>query len=323
MALSDLAVFSEYAYDAMTEVLAQQVDLFNEASNGTIVLSDAAHQGDYSERAFYQKIDGLVRRRNAYGSGAVSEKSLEHLIDTMVKVAAGTPPVRLDPGQFKWIQRNPEEAGAAMGAQLAKDTLADMLNTAVAAGAAALSQVSAVVNDISGGSGGAELPNFGALSDTAMKFGDYNSAVRAWVMHSYAIGKLYGNALANAEQLFTYGNVAVVGDPFGRRFVVSDIPGLIVTGSPNKYRTLGLVQGAIAVDKNNDFTDNYDTVNGDENIKRTYQAEWSYEVGVKGFAWDKTNGGKSPTTAALLTATNWDKYATDNKDIAGVMLLSK
>lgn len=323
MALSDLAVFSEYAYSAATEVLAQQVELFNEASNGTIVLSAAEHQGDYSERAFYAKISGLVRRRNAYGSGAVSEKVLQHLIDTMVKVASGTPPVRLDPGQFKWIQRNPEEAGAAVGQQLAKEMLADMLNTAVAAGASAIAQVSAVVNDISGGSGGAEYPNFGALSDTAMKFGDANNSILAWVMHSYVIGKLYGNAITNASQLFTYGNVNVIGDPFGRRFIVSDVPGLIVTGSPNKYRTLGLTGSSILVDQNNDFTDNTETKNGDENIIRTWQSEWSYELGVKGFSWDKTNGGKSPTTAALLTSTNWDKYATDNKDIAGVMLLSK
>jgi hypothetical protein len=32
MALSDLAVFSEYTYEAITEVLSQQVELFNAAS---------------------------------------------------------------------------------------------------------------------------------------------------------------------------------------------------------------------------------------------------------------------------------------------------
>mgnify|MGYP007068552704 CR=1 FL=1 len=323
MALSDLAVFSEYAYDAMTEVLAQQVELFNEASAGTINLSAAAHQGDYSERAFYAKISGLVRRRNAYGSGAVSPVNLEHLVDTMVKVAAGTPPVQLDPGQFRWIQQNPEVAGAAMGQQLAKDALADMLNTSVAATSAALANVAAVTNDISAGSDGAELPSFTALSNTAMKFGDYNGLIAAWVLHSTVLGKLYNNALTNAQQLFTYGTVNVIGDPFGRRFVVSDVPGLVVAGSPTKYRTLGLVPGAVVIDQNNDFEDNYETSNGDENIQRTYQAEWSFQLGIKGFSWDKSNGGKSPNDAAILTATNWDRYATSHKDLAGVVLISQ
>ena len=43
-------------------------------------------------------------------------------------------------------------------------------------------------------------------------------------------------------------------------------------------------------------------------------------MGVKGFAWDKANGSHSPTTAALTTATIWDKIATSYKDLAGVVV---
>tara|TARA_R100001591_G_C4354174_1_gene184106 strand:- start:22563 stop:23531 length:969 start_codon:yes stop_codon:yes gene_type:complete len=319
VALSDLAVFSEYAYDSMTEVLAQQVALFNAASRGTITLQPAAHQGDYSDRAFYAKIDGLVRRRNAYGSGSVTGKTLSHLVDTMVKVAAGTPPVNLDPGQFKWIQRNPEEAGAALGQQLAVDTLADMLNTGVAATYAALAQVTEVVHD---GTAGSLTPT--ALNNGARKFGDRSNAILAWILHSSPLHDFYNDNLANAERLFTYGTVNVIADPFGRVFVTTDSPSLVtvdgVSAGVDEYHTLGLVADALVINQNNDFTDNFETKNGDENIARTYQAEWSYNVGVKGFAWDKTNGGKSPNDAALATSTNWDKYATSNKDIAGVVV---
>lgn len=105
MALSDLQVFSEYAYSSMTEVLSQQVALFNAASRGTLVLSSAAHQGDFSDAAMWAKISGLVRRRNVYGSGSVTEKHLQHLLETSVKVAAGTPPIRIDPSFLRWIQR--------------------------------------------------------------------------------------------------------------------------------------------------------------------------------------------------------------------------
>ena len=73
MALSDLAVYSEYAYSSFSEVLRQQIDLFNSATGGAIVLQGAAHQGDFSDVAFFAKVTGgLVRRRNAYGSGALS-----------------------------------------------------------------------------------------------------------------------------------------------------------------------------------------------------------------------------------------------------------
>lgn len=323
MALSDLAVYSEYAYSAMTEVLAQQVELFNAATEGAITLAPAAVQGDFSDVAFWQKISGLVRRRNAYGSGAVSEKVLESLVDTMVKVAAGTPPVRLDPGQFKWIQMNPEVAGAALGQQLAIDTLADMLNIGLGATYVALANEASNVYDATGET--SKVASFLYLNAAQAKMGDAAQQIAAWVMHSTPLFSLYANALTNAQQLFVYGNVNVRRDPWGRILVATDSPNLLTLNTvpdpdTTTFHTLGLVRGGLIVQQNNDFTANEETKNGNENIVRTYQAEWSYNLGVKGFAWDKGNGGKSPNDAAILTGTNWDKYATSNKDLAGVVL---
>jgi hypothetical protein len=322
MALSDLAVYSEYAYSAFSETLRQQVDLFNAATGGAIMLQSAAHQGDFSDVAFFAKVTGgLVRRRNAYGSGTVAEKVLKHLVDTSVKVAAGTPPVRLDRGQFRWIQQNPEVAGAAMGQQLAVDTMADMLNVGLGSVYSALSQVSDVVYDATANTDAADkLPTWNNLNNGQAKFGDQSSQIAAWIMHSTPMHKLYGSNLTNGERLFTYGTVNVVRDPFGKLLVMTDSPNLFTAGTPNVYHILGLVPGAVMIGQNNDFDANEETKNGDENIIRTYQAEWSYNIGVKGFAWDKANGGKSPTDAALFTSTNWDKYATSHKDLAGVVV---
>ena len=35
---------------------------------------------------------------------------------------------------------------------------------------------------------------------------------------------------------------------------------------------------------------------GGANITRTYQAEWSYNLGLKGYAWDKTESDLRPPT---------------------------
>lgn len=330
MALSDLAVYSEYAYLAMTEVLAQQIDAFNAASAGAIVLSSAAHQGDYSDAAFFAKIADLVRRRNSYGTDTVETKTLRQLVDTSVKVAAGTPEIRLDPGQFRWIQQNPEVAGAALGQQLAVDSMADMLNTGVGCAVSALTTVPAsnagtLIKDITGETAPANRPTFVALTQAAGIFGDRQNAIRAWIMHSTPITSLFVNALTNSERLFSYESINVIRDPFGRLFVITDSPSLqwsVADPVSAGYYTLGLVQGAIYIGQNNDFDAVQTDATGYENIKRTYQAEWSYNCGIKGYAWDKTHGGKSPTNAALFTGTNWDKYATDIKDVAGVVLKS-
>lgn len=323
MALSDLAVYSEYAYSSMTEVLRQQIDLFNAASGGALQLGSAAHQGDFSDVAFFAKVSGLIRRRNAYGSGTVAEKKMAQLVDTMVKIAAGTAPVRLDPGQFKWIQMNPEVAGAALGQQLAVDTLADMLNTGLGAFYAAHLPVTSNLLDITGRTTPADKLSFLALSEGTSLLGDQSGgSIVAWVTHSKPMFDLYANQLSNAEQLFTYGQVNVIRDPFGKLLIMTDSPSLVVAGSPSVYHNLGLKQSAIIVHQNNDYTANEESKNGDENIIRTFQAEWSYELGVQGFSWDKANGGKSPTDAALFTGTNWDRYATSAKDLGGVIINS-
>lgn len=316
MALSDLEVFNEYAYSAMTEVVDQQVEKFNEASRNAIVLRPSAHQGDYSEMAFWKNLTGLVRRRNSYGSGTVSALDLEHLLDTSVKIAAGTPPVNIPPGQMRWIQRAPQEQGVVYGQQLAKAMMQDMLNTAITGMVAALSGESEVVYD--GTAGTFEPSTF--VAGTRL-FGDAAERIVCYVMHSKAINDLWADNLANAERLFMYESINVMMDPFGRVMVVTDSDSLInTTPNPDQYSTLGLVAGACTIGQNNDFDNNIETKNGDENILRTIQSEWSYNLGIKGFAWDKTNGGPSPNDAAIAVATNWDRYSTSEKDLAGVLI---
>ena len=320
MALSDLAVYSDYAYSSFTEVLDQQIDLFNSASAGTILLSSMANRGDFSETALFAKISGLVRRRNAYGTGTVAKVALSNIADVSVKVAAGTPPVDISPSMFTWIQQQPAIAGAAMGQQLAVEYLADMLNMGLGAANAGLQNVGAsVTHDVTANAAPDDKLSFVNLNDTTRLYGDSASSLLAWVMHSQPLFDLYGGALTNAETLFTYGTVNVKRDPFGRLLIATDSPYLV---DGTTYSTLGLQAGAIIIEQNRDFFANESTTNGTENIERTYQAEWSYNLALKGMAWDKTNGGKSPTTAALMAGTNWDKVYTSVKDCAGVVCLS-
>jgi hypothetical protein len=320
--LSDLQVFNEYTYSAATEVLRQQINAFNEATRGAIMLRPAAHQGDFSELAFFKKISGLVRRRDAYDSTptTVSAVDIEHLLDVSVKVAAGTPPVNIPPSQYRWIQQNPEVAGAAMGQQLAVDMFADMLNSALAAGSTAISNKVALTTDKSGES--TATATFGYLLDATRKMGDRAGEIVTWVMHSKPMFDLHAQALTNGEALFSYGTVNVVRDPFGRTFVVTDSPSLHYTDTDEHYYILGLRPGALYVGQNNDFEDNWDTSNGYENIQRTYQAEWSFNLGIQGFAWDKANGLANPDDTDLTTAAYWDSYYSDAKDAAGVCLIT-
>lgn len=320
MSLDNMVVFNDYVKTTMTEMVAQEVQKFNAASNGAIVLRSSGNDGDFSELASYAKISGLVRRRNAYGSGAVTPANITQLLDRSVKVAAGTPPINIDPNDYNWIQRSPDEAGVVIGTQLAQDSIADMLNTALLSLVPTLAANAGVALDVSAATD--DKVSFRNLNKAAGKFGDRATAIAAWIMHSTPFTDLIDTALANAERLFEFGTVRVVADPMGRPLVVTDSPSLVVSGTPNKHATVGLTGAGVVVEENGDFFANTETSNGDENIARTYQAEWSYNLGMKGYAWDRTNGGKSPNDTALGTASNWDKFATSDKDTAGVILLT-
>lgn len=84
----DLQVFNKQTQLALTETVDQDIEKFNAASGGAIVLQNVPTEGDFDIRASFKAISGLVRRRNAYGSGAVQSKRLEQLLN----VAAGTHP---------------------------------------------------------------------------------------------------------------------------------------------------------------------------------------------------------------------------------------
>lgn len=317
---ANLTIFSNTVYTTLTQVQDQAIQKFNEATRGGLVLtSSTLNQGDFHSDVMWARINGLVRRRNPYADGAIETKQLSQLVNANVKIAGGIYPIALDPGMLKWIKKDQREAGAVIGKQMAEDSMADMLNTAIMALVASMGQRSDLITEATG------QTTLRMLNKAASKFGDNAQALRCWLMHSTSAFDLYDQSLANQERLFNFGNVNVQTDGFGRTLVITDSPSLVTAttgeGASTAYHILGLNSAAAVVEQNNDeFTDNVDTRNGNENIQATYQAEWTYNLGLRGFTWDTTNGGKAPTSAALATPTNWDWTTNTVKDGPGVLL---
>lgn len=325
----ELIKWNRQVYTATTEVVNQKVQLFNENSNGALILAPSnANMGDFALEASFKLISGLVRRRDVNnGTDPVTPARLQQLKAASVKVAAGTPPIVFEPAQYRWILQDPETAAVVIGEQLAAAMVQDEVNVAIRGLVASLSGNAEVVNDITTAS--TKTPTLSTMASTAAKFGDRSASIVAWVMHSKTMNDIWQNALANGEKLFEFGNVAIQRDQFGRLFIMTDSPALYVpatsgdSATPASYYTLGLVQQAALVEPNNDFDAVMVNDTGKQNIQRTYQAEWSYNLGILGYTWDTAAGGSSPTDAALGTSANWQKVVTSNKDTAGVLLKSE
>lgn len=320
MALSDLAIFNEQVRDNTIEMLDQQIDVFNGASRGTIVLTPSANKGSFTETALFANIGNIIRNRNPFEDKAIDSTSLKNVLDVSVKIGSGTPEIRLDQSEFDWIQQKPAHAAAAVAKSLAAQMMQDYLNKAIGVSVAAIGQSGDVTTDVTAATTDNTV-TLGNLLHAAGKFGDRQQAIRAWVLHSSAMTNLWSEALKNGQSLFKFESVNIWDDGFGRIFIVTDSPNLTWQNDGKSfYNTIGLTPEAVVVESNNDFHSVTADTTGYTNLRRTFQAEWSANYGVKGYKWNKSV--EAPTDAALLTAANWPRWATSHKDTAGVILKS-
>jgi hypothetical protein len=134
--------------------------------------------------------------------------------------------------------------------------------------------------------------------------------------------KLIGQNLTNGAELFQAGNVTVI-EILGKRVVVTDAPALRETPatSTNDIKILSLAAGGIVVHDAGDLITNIETSNGNQRITTTMQADYTFGLGLKGYAW--STSVKSPTDAELATGSNWTKIATSVKHTAGVVTLGQ
>lgn len=317
MALTDMKVFNEYIKQSTVETVAQMVDAFNTASNGAIRLTTQGVDGDFLQESMWKGLHSARRRVDRYATNAAaSTTALAQLQQNSVKIAGGFGPILWEPAQLSWIEKAPAEAIEVISRNLAEAIVQDQLNTAVAALVAAIGNNAAVVNDVSATGG----VTYAAINAAHAKFGDASGQLVAQVMTGEVFHKLIGQNLANAQQLFEAGNVTVV-NILNRPVVVTDAPALFAAGTPNKQMVLSLADSAAVVHDGGDIVTNIDNTNGKERIETTFQADFAYALGLRGYAWDVVNGGKSPTDAEIATGSNWDKFVTSNKDTAGVLTI--
>lgn len=316
--LADFKLYPEQLYSGYNEILAQNTDVFNGASNNAIRLIPEFKPARYSYEAFFQNVSSLVSRRDPAAVTSVADLQLTQDERITVKVERRIGPVKFTNDAFKKIGSDPGVASFLIGQQAAKAMMVDYLNTGLTSLVAAIRNNSNLEVDASSGT-----LTHGALVNGLKTFGDRASRIRAWLMHSKTYFDLMGQAITdkitNVADVVIYG-----GSPgtLGRPVIVTDDSALIDTStSPDEYIVLGLSDMALdlTISEPSDFVS--DLITGEENLAVRVQGEGAYNIGLKGYKYDVGNGGASPTAATLGTGSNWDVIAADDKDTAGFCIL--
>lgn len=317
MSLSQMQVFNKYIMPATIETLMQMIDKFNQSSNGAIRLTTASFEGDFLQESFFAAIHSARRRVDRYAAQAsATPTDLTQLKRSSVKVAGGFGPIRYEPSQMTWLNKPTTEGIEVASRNFAEALLQDQLNSAIASLVAAIKNQATATNDVSASAG----ITYNSMNGAHAKFGDASGLLVASVMTGEVFHKLIGQNLTNTAKLFVQGNVTIV-DVLGKAVIVTDAPSLYLAGTPNKQHVLTLTEGAAVVFDGGDVISNIQTNNGQTRIETTMQVDYTFSLGLKGYTWDETNGGKSPIDSELATGSNWDKIATDIKSTAGVIAI--
>jgi len=317
-----MIVFNDFIMPVIAEQLPQRIAALNEAAPG-IMLSSAGFVGDFFEQSFYNALHDNRRRVDPYSTNnTVAPVDLTQDQHNTVKVHGGFGPIRFEPKQMMILQKPTQEGVVIIASQFVDAFIADQLNTSVAACVAAIANNAALVHDTSTatGTGSLSLSQSG-LNRSHAKMGDSSQSLVIQIMRG-AMDGYHGfvdEALANGERLFTSANVTVI-DILGKRTIVSDIPALTADAGATA-KVLTLTSGGIMVDSQQLPYTNIETKNGDDRIVTTWQTDYDYSIGLKGYSWDEANGGKAPSDAALETGSNWDKVMED-KFTAGVLYIA-
>lgn len=322
---SDMVIYQAEFQTGLIESLTQFLNAFNASSRGAIRLVPNALKGHYSKNAFFKDISGLVTRRDITSVASVTPIPMTQDELIGVKINRKVGPVSNTLDSIIKAGLTEEEASRAFGKLAGEHKMRDMLNTGLIALETAIQSVTAMNLDITGET--TKTNSTAALQRTIAKMGDNGQKIVCWVTHSKPQNDVLGAMIAaNVTGLSDIVSIQGAVPAFlGRPAVITDSPALTDANgtSIDTYNTLGLVADALVIEESEPDRFFTDIVGSLENLARIWQSEYAYNITIKGKKWDVANGGINPADAAIVTTTNWDTVVSDDKNTAGVRLVTQ
>lgn len=318
-----LTVLQGKVQSVATQLLMNQLNVWNTASNGTMVMGSTVQTKDLIEQLSWGLIAGLVSERNAFAAPGTPayQKVMTQMLENTVRLDGKVGPLVITSGMLQKLDQSMQQIAAVVATQAAQGMIANFVGTGAKAVQAAIKSgsydgvVSVQPANVAEGKvpAGARFPTLIDLEVATVPFGDRMSDIRAWVMSGaqFTYFRAY-DVLTNPTELFKIDTVRIMEDGSGRRFIVTDQAGL---GND----ILGLTQGALIVNAGA-LTMASGTVLGEENIKNVLQGEFSYDLAVKGYKLKASATGVAGTrsfkTSDVTTSANWEKIANAGTDNA-------
>lgn len=303
---TDVIIYNELVQTAYLERLQDNLSVFNQKSNGAIVLRDEMIVGDFEKQAFY-KIGGTIEHRDVNSTDTVESKKITMGERIGVKVPFTYGPYATTEEAFKRRGLSVEEFSYLVGQDYADALIAGYWKYATSALHGAVGSNSAMLAS-------AKLSEHGkkVLTKGMRAFGDKFGRIALWIMDANSYLDIVDGAIT--DKLYQEADTVIYGGLAG----TMGIP-VLVTDQAKKDTIYGLQAGAVTITNSQLPSFRAYPINDKKNLAIGVRAEGVFNLDILGYSY-KTSAGANPNLATLGATSNWEKYATSNKNTAGVIL---
>ncbi len=304
-------ISNEIMNTVATEVVMQSIAGLQGAGASAFDLSTDYHKGDNKLTNSFLSLSGLIEDRDPDATGTLTPKEISTGEINVVKNFWSTGAVEINRSDMLRYGHSTDAFSAVVGTQYGQALVAAMLNRGLLAAVAAIQAES---DDAVFGDGTGAL-DFDFLNGMNALFGDASDNLNLVVGTGAEYHTLVGASIAKdvdriAGTTIMDGTTGALGRPFMR----TDSASLdLLLG---KWAILSLVNGAVSLRESEQREVLLEKFGGKENIRFRFQAEGAFDVGIKGYSFDKSLAG---TGTNIGTTANWTKIVTDIKSTAGVV----
>lgn len=310
--LDTFKIYDKEFQDGMEKALNRNLDVWNSATGGGLILTTESLKGQYEKKALIAAMSqSVIKVRDPKSVASIVFDTLDEIEFIGVKVNRYSA-IQKTADTFAKLAQDPNTSFSTAVGYLTGDLIAnDMIETAVSALMGATQAEATHVL----GTGVADM-TFSDINAAKFVYGDQYKNVTAILMHSDT-AKAFTDVNI-AEKMDNVGGVTIQNGTIaslGLPIIISDIEALTMTAGKG---VLFLTVGAATLTNSESpriYTDFDPTT---ENTMLRIKREWALNVSCKGYSY--TKGTVNPTNADLAAKASWTKVATDTKSLGAVIV---
>lgn len=303
---SDMVVYNDMAHSGYLEAVQDNVNLFNQASNGCIVLDAHKIIGNFKRESFF-KAETDITWRDVESDDPVTSTGIAMGETIGAKIPWKLSPKKITHESLDRAGQDGSVFALLMGKRTAESLVSYQVTHALRALFASASSAGMTVE------GSLKKERQVSLTRALRKYGDKAGRVKLFVMHSETYNDLVDKTITDptyqAESVVLYGSSPAT---LGRAVLVTDVCPV--------NQVFGLTENAVTITESSTPIFVFYADNGTENLGVMYRGEGNFNIELLGYSYVEEQG-INPKLDTISSPAAWKKIVKSDKLLGAVVLV--